>query len=311
MFLAVPFAMTAGRAALSFGARAVASTVERAVVPVATTVAREVTREAGMVAAQVVGQQAVDQISSTINSTTSGPIGQAVGAVVTQAGTTALAMASGDVVGVVRGTVQQTVNQVHLAQAVTSGLLRSGGGDGLQGEPAADGVMRVAPGSVGVPSMTHADTVAASTASQQQAAAIAAVAPTLTVRAVSPTPLPVNTSHDTVPALQAHTPMDPVGPAVTQGAPQPIMQVAAAYQAREVEPQRVYNQDHAAMLPPVTLLQTDQSQLRVMSDPLPPPLPHQQRQQHSSSSSSTPIIVVGTVAVGGVLIFLWYRQRRA
>ena len=100
--------------------------------------------------------------------------------------------------------------------------------------------------------------------------------------------------------------MDPVGPAVTQGAPQPIMQVAAAYQAREVEPQRVYNQDHAAMLPPVTLLQTDQSQLRVMSDPLPPPPPQQQ-----SSSSSTPIIVVGTVAVGGVLIFLWYRQRRA
>jgi hypothetical protein len=126
-FLAIPFAMTAGRAALSFGARAIAPTIERTLMPVATSVAREVTREAGVVAAQVVGQSAVDQISSTVHSATSGPIGQAASAVVTQAGSTAVALVSGDVVGVVRGTVQQTVNQVHLAQAVYTGLTTADG----------------------------------------------------------------------------------------------------------------------------------------------------------------------------------------
>ena len=285
---------------LSFVARPAISFAERSVAPLATSVAREVTREAGMAAAQVVGQQAVDQISSTINSTTSGPLGQAVGAVVSTAAQGHLALMSGDIVGMVQGSAQQIQNNLHLAQVVTSGLLTGGGGGNVTGADQQQGPIGQLAGPIG----THADTVAASTASQQQELAIAAVAPNLYVRAVSPTPLPVNTSHDTVPALQAHTPMDPVGPAVTQGAPQPIMQVAAAYQAREVEPQRVYNQDHSAMLPPVTLLQTDQSQLRVTSDPLPPPPPEQ------SSSSSTPIIVVGTVVVGGVLIFLWYRQRR-
>lgn len=238
-----------------------------------------------MVAAQVVGQSAVDQISSTINSATSGPIGQAVGAVVTQAGSTAVALASGDVVGVVRGTVQQTVNQVHLAQAVYTGLTTADG-------------------------ETHAQTVQNSTNTQVRDAGVAAVAPGLTApRAVSPTPTPVNTSHDALPVLEAQTPSNTVGPAATQGAPQPIPVVASAYQAREVEPQRVYNQDHAAVLPPVTLLQTDQHQLRVTSDP-PPPLPPQVQQQQSSGSMM-PIIAIGTVTVGGVLIFLWYRQRRA
>ncbi len=71
----------------------------------------------------------------------------------------------------------------------------------------------------------------------------------------------------------------------------------------------MYNQDHAAVLPPVTLLQTDQHQLRVTSDP-PPPLPPQVQQQQSSGSMM-PIIAIGTVTVGGVLIFLRYRQRRA
>ena len=276
-----------------------------------------------MAAAQVIGQSAVDQISSTIHSTTSGPIGQAVGAVVTQAGSTAVAMASGDVVGVVRGTVQQTMNQVHLAQAVTGGLLRSGGGGGLGGEPAADGVMRVAPGSVGVPSLTHAETVQNSIDAQVQAAGVAAVAPGLTApKAVGPydgSPLPVMVAHDAYQgALVAQTPCSAAGPAATQGSPQPIRRggiVAPgsvgepAYQAREIEPQRVYNQDHAAVLPPVTLLQTDQSQLRVTSDPPPPPTPQEQQQQ--SSGSMMPIIAIGTVTVGGVLIFLWYRRRRA
>lgn len=289
--------MTAGRAALSFGARAIAPTIERTLMPVATSVAREVTREAGVAAAQVVGQSAVDQISSTINSATSGPIGQAVGAVVTQAGSTAVALASGDVVGVVRGTVQQTVNQVHLAQAVYTGLTTADG-------------------------ETHAQTVQNSTHAQLQAAGVAAVAPGLTApMAVGPydgTPLPVMVAHDANQgALVAQTPCSAAGPAATQGSPQPIRRggiVAPgsvgepAYQAREVEPQRVYNQDHAAVLPPVTLLQTDQHQLRVTSDP-PPPLPPQVQQQ-LSSGSMMPIIAIGTVTVGGVLIFLWYRQRR-
>ena len=278
-FLAIPFAMTAGRAALSFGARAIAPTIERTLMPVATSVAREVTREAGVVAAQVVGQSAVDQISSTVHSATSGPIGQAASAVVTQAGSTAVALVSGDVVGVVRGTVQQTVNQVHLAQAVYTGLTTADG-------------------------ETHAQTVQNSTNAQVQAAGVAAVAPGLTApRAMSPPPTPVHTSHDALPVLQAQTPSDPVGPAATQGAPQPIPVVASAYQARETEPKRVYNEDHADVLPPVTLLQTDQHELRVLSDPLPQP-PQQ------SSGSMMPAIAIGTVTIGGVLIFLWYRRRR-
>ena len=147
-----PFVAMAGRTALGGMARAGLATVERAVMPLATSVAREITQEAGMAAAQVIGQSAVDQISSTINSTTSGPIGQAVGAVVTQAGSTAVAMASGDVIGVVRGTVNQVSNQVHLAQAVYTGLTRTDG-------------------------ETHAETVQNSTNAQVQAAGVAAVAP--------------------------------------------------------------------------------------------------------------------------------------
>ena len=260
--------------------------------PVATSVAREVTREAGMAAAQVVGQSAVDQISSTVHSATSGPIGQAASAVVTQAGSTAVALASGDVVGVVRGTVQQTVNEVHLAQAVYTGLTTADG-------------------------ETHAQTVQNSTNAQVQAAGVAAVAPNLTApMAVGPydgSPLPAAGVHDANQGvLMAQTPCSATGPAATQGAPQPIPVVASAYQAREVEPQRVYNQDHAAVLPPVTLLQTDQHQLRVTSDPPPPPQPHHRHhEQQQSSGSMMPIIAIGTVTVGGVLIFLWYRQRRA
>jgi hypothetical protein len=126
-FFAVPLAMTAGRAALSFGARAIAPTIERTLMPVATSVAREVTREAGMAAAQVVGQSAVDQISSTINSATSGPITQAVGAIVTTGANTAMSIASGDIVGAARGVVQMQDNEARLTQAVYSGLTRTDG----------------------------------------------------------------------------------------------------------------------------------------------------------------------------------------
>jgi hypothetical protein len=252
-----------------------------------------------MAAAQVVGQSTVDHISSTIHNTSSGPIGQAVGAVVTQGASTAMAMASGDVIGVVRGTVQQTVNQVHLAQAVYTGITTTSGS-------------------------THAETVQNSTNAQVQAAGLAAVAPGLTApKAVGPydgSPLPAAGAHDANQGvLAAQTPCSATGPAATQGSPQPIHDggiVAPgsvgepAYQAREVEPQRVYNQDHAAVLPPVTLLQTDQSQLRVTSDPPPPPTPQeqQQQQQQQSSGSMMPIIAIGTVTVGGVLIFLWSRD---
>jgi len=254
-----------------------------------------------MAAAQVIGQSAVDQISSTVHNTTSGPIGQAVGAVVTQAGSTAVAMASGDVIGVVRGTANQVSNQVHLAQAVYTGITTTSGS-------------------------THAETVQNSTNAQVQAAGVAAVAPELTApKAVGPydgSALQAAGAHDTnQTVLAAQTPCSAAGPAATQGSPQPIRSggiVAPgsvgepAYQAREIEPQRVYNQDHAAVLPPVTLLQTDQSQLRVTSDPPPPPTPQQQQQQQQQSSGSMmPIIAIGTVTVGGVLIFLWYRQRRA
>lgn len=256
-----------------------------------------------MAAAQVVGQSAVDQISSTIHNTTSGPIGQAVGAVVTQAGSTAMAMATGDVVGVVRGTVNQVSNQVHLAQAVYTGITTTSGS-------------------------THSETVQNSTNAQVQAAGVAAVAPELTApKAVGPhdgSLLSAAGAHDANQGvLAAQTPCSAAGPAATQGSPQPIHHGGIhslapgsvgepAYQAREIEPTRVYNQDHAAVLPPVTLLQTDQSQLRVTSDPPPPPTPQQQQQQQQQSSGSMmPIIAIGTVTVGGVLIFLWYRRRRA
>ena len=95
---------------------------------------------------------------------------------------------------------------------------------------------------------THAASVVDMDSSQRQQAAVAAIVPTLAVRPVSPTPLPVSVAHDTFNLLQAQTPMDHSGPGAMQGAPQPIPAVPPGLQALEIEPQRVYNQDHVAML---------------------------------------------------------------
>ena len=93
--------------------------------------------------------------------------------------------------------------------------------------------------------------------------------------------------------------MDATGPAATQGAPQPIPPVAAGLHALEVEPTRVYNQDHTAQLPPATVMPTMQHQVVVTSDPPP------------GGGGNGALLAVGAVTVGGVIIFLWYRQKRA
>ena len=111
-----------------------------------------------------------------------------------------------------------------------------------------------------------------------------------------------------MPVLQAQTPMDATGPAATQGAPQPIPPVAPGLHALEVEPTRVYNQDHSAQLPPVTVMPTMQHQVVVTSDPPPPPPPGGQQPQGGGNGV---LLAVGAVTVGGVIIFLWYRQKRA
>ena len=129
-------------------------------------------------------------------------------------------------------------------------------------------------------------------------------------RSVSPTPLPVSTAHDAMPVLQAQTPMDATGPAATQGAPQPIPPVAPGLRALEVEPTRVYNQDHTAQLPPATIMPTMQHQVVVASDPPPPPPPGPQGGSGGRGGSGA-LLAVGAVTVGGVIIFLWYRQKRA
>ena len=99
--------------------------------------------------------------------------------------------------------------------------------------------------------------------------------------------------------------MDATGPAATQGNPQPIPPVAAGLHALEIEPTRVYNQDHSAQLPPATVMPTMQHQVVVTSDPPPPPPPGGQ------GSGNGALLAVGAVTVGGVIIFLWYRQKRA
>lgn len=64
--------------------------------------------------------------------------------------------------------------------------------------------------------------------------------------------------YDTLSPLQPQTPSDPSGPGASQGAPQP------GGHALEIEPQRVYNQDHTPTLPLIT--PTAQHQLVVQSD---------------------------------------------
>ena len=169
----------------------------------------------------------------------------------------------------------------------------------------------VAPGTVSNPAdraMPHADVIADQIERNRAANAAAAANPQGIARSVTPTPLPVNTAHDALPVLQAQTPMDATGPAATQGAPQPIPPVAPGLRALEVEPTRVYNQDHSAQLPPATAMPTMQHQVVVTSDPPPPPPPGGQQPQGGGSGA---LLVVGAVTVGGVIIFLWYRQKRA
>ena len=156
---------------------------------------------------------------------------------------------------------------------------------------------------VGTP--THADVVANAHALQRAENVVAALPP----RSMSPTPLPVSTAHDAMPVLQAQTPMDAAGPAATQGNPQPIPPVAPGLRALEVEPTRVYNQDHTAQLPPVTIMPTMQHQLVAASDPPPPPGP--QGGSGGTGGGNGVLLAVGAVTVGGVIIFLWYRQKRA
>ena len=169
----------------------------------------------------------------------------------------------------------------------------------------------VAPGTVSNPAdraMTHADVIDDVIARNRAANVAAAVNPQGIARSVSPTPLPVSTAHDALPVLQAQTPMDATGPAATQGAPQPIPPVAPGLHALEVEPTRVYNQDHTAQLPPATVMPTMQHQVVVTSDPPPPPPPGGQQPQGGGNGA---LLAVGAVTVGGVIIFLWYRQKRA
>ena len=156
--------------------------------------------------------------------------------------------------------------------------------------------------------MPHADVIADQIERNRAANAAAAANPQGIARSVSPTPLPVNTAHDAMPVLQAQTPMDATGPAATQGAPQPIPPVAPGLRALEVEPTRVYNQDHTAQLPPATVMPTTQHQVYVTSDPPPPPPPGGQQPQGGGNGV---LLAVGAVTVGGVIIFLWYRQKRA
>ena len=324
---------------LAFVARPAIAAVERVVAPVASNVARTVLEGAGQAAAQVVGQQAVDTLTTTLHGVSSNPVIEAAGSIVSTAAQTSLAVVSMDPVGVVRGSIQQTQNWAHLAGAVTSGLVRPGGTGGevppeVVAAPApapavtagvavtggqqtgliARGSVGAGPGTSdvdapGVPTTTHADVVA-NAAAQQRAENAAAVALPIT-RSVSPTPLPVNTAHDALPVLQAQTPMDATGPAATQGVPQAIPPVAPGLRALEVEPTRVYNQDHTAQLPPATIMPTMQHQVVVASDPPPPPPPGPQGGSGGTGGGNGALLAVGAVTVGGVIIFLWYRQKRA
>ena len=95
--------------------------------------------------------------------------------------------------------------------------------------------------------------------------------------------------------LAPPAPMDPTGPGAFQGEPQPIPQVVVPTGSvvQEIEPRRVYNEDHST-LPPVMQMPTTQNDLVVVSD----------------HKSGLPVMTIGTVSIGGVLIFLWYSQRK-
>ena len=203
-----------------------------------------------------------------------------------------------------------TTNPNQSAQSVYNPELFTGttNSDGTVSTLRSSQTFNVAPGTVSNPAdraMPHADVIADQIERNRAANAAAAANPQGIARSVSPTPLPVSTAHDALPVLQAQTPMDATGPAATQGNPQPIPPVAAGLRALEVEPTRVYNQDHSAQLPPATVMPTMQHQVVVTSDPPPPPPPGGQ------GSGNGALLAVGAVTVGGIIIFLWYRQKRA
>ena len=81
------------------------------------------------------------------------------------------------------------------------------------------------------------------------------------------------------------------GPGANQGNPQPIPNVGGN-PVQEIEPQRVYNEDHTN-LPSYMQMPTNQNELNY----------------DGKRSSSLPIVTIGTVAIGGVLIFLWNSRR--
>jgi hypothetical protein len=83
------------------------------------------------------------------------------------------------------------------------------------------------------------------------------------------------------------TPLDASGPGANQGNPQPIPNVGGN-SVQEIEPQRVYNEDHTN-LPSYMQMPTNQNELNY----------------DGNGGSSLPIVTIGTVAIGGVLIFLW------
>ena len=80
------------------------------------------------------------------------------------------------------------------------------------------------------------------------------------------------------------TPLEPEGPATVQGYPQRIPKPPGMQQKAlpENEPQRVYNQDDSSEEPQLAI--------------------------GESESPGLPLMTIGTVAIGGVLIFLWVRR---
>lgn len=89
--------------------------------------------------------------------------------------------------------------------------------------------------------------------------------------------------YETILRDEQGTPLYPESPAARQGYPQRIPRPPGIQQkALENEPQRVYNQDDSSKEPQLAI--------------------------GESASPGLPLMTIGTVAVGGVLIFLWVRR---
>lgn len=262
-------ALSVARAGVSAAARTVTTAVERTVAPVVTRVVTEITQEAAQAVATIAGQEVVDQITSTINGATSSPLGQAASAIVSQGLASQWALMTGDFVGVAQAGYNVLQNDINLGRA----LLTTFGS-------------------------TNAETVAEA---ERQAAAAAAAAAALAN--LLPAPVVVSRAgaeNSTLgimvtDPLAPTEPMDLTGPGAFQGDPQPIPEVVVPTGSvvQEIEPRRVYNEDHTT-LPPVMEMPTPQNDLEFMSD----------------RKSGLPVTTIGTVSIGGVLIFLWYRQRK-